>query len=61
MSEPSADVAEMLTQADGLLEAALRLLDDARRYDVAAHVDLALHVLRGTRNGTLSPEPDMIA
>lgn len=31
---------------DALLTRALNLLDEVGRYDVSAHVDLALHILR---------------
>jgi hypothetical protein len=36
---------------DALLTRALHLLDNAGRYDVSAHVDLALHILREGRSG----------
>jgi hypothetical protein len=40
---------------DTLLEEALTRLDDIERYDVSAHVDLALHRLRGKRNVFYKP------
>jgi hypothetical protein len=61
VSESSSDIVDKIALADAKLEQALRLLDDARRYDVSAHVDLALHILRGTMSQSQSTEPDMIA
>jgi hypothetical protein len=46
----------VIKQVDTLLSAALEILDAARRYDVAAHVDLAIVTLRGTRNAA-QPSP----
>jgi hypothetical protein len=49
MDEKINDLPDMVAKAEAYLEASLSLLDEARLYDVAAHVDLALHILRGTR------------
>ena len=43
---------------DTLLEEALTRLDDIGRHDVSAHVDLALHHLRGKRNVFYKPPED---
>jgi hypothetical protein len=49
--------AERLCRADQLLSEALLILDTLSRHDVAAHVDFALHVLRGTsRDRLIGPE-----
>jgi hypothetical protein len=40
---------ENLEEVDDLLQEALTRLDAAGRFDVSAHIDLALHQLRGTR------------
>ena len=61
MSDQLSGVAEKVAEAESCLVVAMRLLDDAHRYDVSAHVDLALHVLRGTRNQSFVPDPDILA
>jgi hypothetical protein len=61
MQELLTEKADKLALADEHLNKALCLLDDARRFDVAAHVDLALHILRGTRDESCSPDLDTTA
>jgi hypothetical protein len=61
MMNPVSGETDMVSLADAHLAAALRLLDDIDRYDVSAHVDLALHILRGTRGETAPPDPDITA
>jgi hypothetical protein len=55
------EAADMIAKAEEHLEAALGLLDEAYRYDVSAHVDLALHILRNTRSEPLAPDSDISA
>jgi hypothetical protein len=47
-----------ITYVDSLLEDALTRLDSMGRFDVGAHVDLALHHLRGTRNVVHTQDED---
>jgi hypothetical protein len=61
MEKELTTVADKIAAAEVDLEAALRKLDSARRYDVAAHVDLALHTLRGTRMCLGIPDSDIRA
>lgn len=46
---------------DELLQDVLSRLDAAGRYDVSAHVDLALHQFRGTRGVLQVPSTDTLA
>jgi hypothetical protein len=57
--EPTNSEAAELQSVDLLLQEALGLLDASRRYDVSAHVDLALHQLRGTRYALGKHEGDI--
>jgi hypothetical protein len=66
MNDPEArsglpDPVSVIDQADALLVAALELLDGLRRYDVGAHVDLALQTLRGKHGAALPPPIDRSA
>ena len=49
VANPVADYKNALETVDGLLVAALAVLDEQSRTMAAAYVDLALHDLRGTR------------
>jgi hypothetical protein len=44
---------------DALLDDAITRLDAIGRFDVSAHVDLALHQLRGTRNASREHHEDI--
>ena len=51
---PAANSEIALQMVDGLLVAALAILDEQSKTMAAAHVDLALHDLRGTRRSAVA-------
>jgi hypothetical protein len=60
MKENSSKIVSQV-HAEKLLIQALRLLDELNRYDVSAHVDLALHILRGTTRDHILPPEDSLS